>query len=149
SPKNKHLAEKLAPLLIWARMSRPLSLAPTSWMQADNDNYAEPDSKPASNRERRIRPGSSYEELCSYVAKAGPLTVRKFGAKLGSGGSWELVPADPAYPNRAGKLHIANGETEAAGNHVEAGTILHQPDAFRELLGPEPDKDDVDMTWAW
>lgn len=141
-PRLGHMAETLAPLLQWARMSRPIVLATTNWMQADNDSYSdgeEPAPKPASNRERRIRPGSSYEELRSYIAKAGPLTVRKFGARLDVGGSWELVPADPAYPSRAGKLHIANGETEAAGERVEAGTILYQPDAFRELLGPEPD----------
>lgn len=151
SPKNSRLAEKLAPLLQWARMLKPLALDSTNWLQADNDNYFdgdEPAPKPASNRERRIRPGSSYQELRSYIAKAGPLTTMKH-PRLGGGGAWETIPADPAYPARAGKLHIANGKTETAGKRVEAGTVLYQPDSFRELLGPEPDKDDVDMTRAW
>ncbi|QDB99775.1 hypothetical protein [Mesorhizobium sp. 8] len=141
NPKHAKLATDLAPLLEWARMSRPTVMDSTSWLQADNDNHFDGEEaapKPVSNRERRIRPGSSYKELRSYIAKAGPLTVVR-RARLGDGGDWETVPTDPAYPARAGKLHLASGKTESAGERVEAGTVLYQAEKFGELLGPEPD----------
>lgn len=130
----------------------PLSLDATNWLQADNDSYFEGEAAsapPASNRERRIRPGSSDAELKSYIAKAGPCTVRKH-ARFGGGGAWEAEPIGVDV-RRAGKLRLASGETEVACTvmrndkpargrvRVEAGTILYQPERFGELLGPEPD----------
>jgi len=160
SPRNKHLAGSLDMLLSWGRMRDPLPLAGTNWMQPDNDNYSDddgPNPRPASNRERRIRPGSSGAELQSFINKAGPCTVRKH-AKLGGGGAWEVMPKDitiQLVPDktdkagkvtkshraivRAGRLRIANGETSQGDFRVEEGTILHQPDRFGEMLGPEPD----------
>lgn len=159
TPKLGHLADQLAPLLKWAGARMPLSLDGTNWLQADNDTYSDGDDaplKPASNRERRMRPGSSDAELKSYIAKAGPVSVWKH-ARDGGGGGWELVPTDADFGTvtyqryqdvkpkthrtiiRAGKLRLGSGGTESGGVVVEGGTILHQPDKFGELLGPEPD----------
>ncbi|MFB9795057.1 hypothetical protein [Shinella granuli] len=168
-PKNAHLADSLNMLLTWARMRKPLSLSGTNWMRHDNDNYVEGEDRPASNLQRRIRPGSSDAELKSYIKKAGP-TVEWRHARIGGGGDIECRPTDitlQTVPDktdragkvkkshativRAGKLRIANGKTKIrvesieAGKtnismeHVEEGTILHQPDKFGELMGPEPD----------
>jgi hypothetical protein len=156
-PKNGHLASDLGMLLTWARMRKPLDLDGTNWMQADNDNYAEGEERPASNLQRRIRPGSTDAELRSFIEKAGPLGVRKH-ARLGGGGAWEVEPTDvtmQVVPDktdkdgtlrkshrtvvRAGKLRIANGQTKIGADRIEEGTVLHQPDKFGEMLGPEPD----------
>jgi len=143
NPKNGHLSAQLASLMQWARIRKPLSLNGTNWMQADNDNYEGEVTapKPASNLERRIRPGSTDAELKSFIRKAGPCSEWKH-AKFGGGGEWELMPTDPAWPTRAGKLCIANGNQEERGHRLPRGAILYQPDDFRELLGPEPDKDE-------
>lgn len=159
SPRNGHLADSLALLLTWARMRAPLSLNGTNWFQADNDNYdgEEQSARPASNLERRMRPGSSDAELLSFIRKAGP-TAEWRHAKLGGCSAIELRPIDVDYQKvadktdkagrvkkshnvivRAGKLRIGNGKTVADGARVEEGTILHQEDRFGELLGPEPD----------
>ncbi|WP_439628229.1 hypothetical protein [Shinella sp.] len=162
-PKNRHLAESLAMLLTWVRIRHPLSLDCSNWMQADNDNYAEGEERPASNLQRRIRPGSTDAELRSFIKKAGP-TVEARHARVGGGGAIECRPTDitlQTVPDktdkdgkvtkshativRAGKLRIANGQTkehDPARNRavdVAAGTILFQPDKFGELMGPEPD----------
>lgn len=161
-PKNGHLASDLGMLLTWARMRKPLDLDGTNWMRHDNDNYAEGEDRPASNLQRRMRPGSSDAELKSYIEKAGPLGVRKH-ARLGGGGAWEVEPTDvtmQTVPDDAGKLHrtvvragklrIANGNTKIQTKSIEAGktkikmvraeagTILWQDDKFGEMLGPEP-----------
>ncbi len=155
-PKNGHLASDLGMLLTWARMRKPLDLDGTNWMRHDNDNYAEGEDRPASNLQRRIRPGSTDAELRSFIEKAGPLGVRKH-ARLGGGGAWEVEPTDvtrQVVPDktdkdgtlrrshrtvvRAGKLRIANGQTKIGADRIEEGTVLHQPDKFGEMLGPEP-----------
>lgn len=151
-PKNGHLASDLGMLLTWARMRKPLDLDGTNWMRHDNDNYAEGEDRPASNLQRRMRPGSSDAELKSYIEKAGPLGVRKH-ARLGGGGAWEVEPTDvtmQTVPDDAGKLRIANGNTKIQTKSIEAGktkikmvraeagTILWQDDKFGEMLGPEP-----------
>ncbi|MEY9097372.1 hypothetical protein ABIA24_000281 [Sinorhizobium fredii] len=160
SPRNAHLADSLALLLAWARMRQPHSLDGTNWLQADNDNYfdgEEPTPRPASNRERRMRPGSTDAELLSFIKKAGPTTEWRH-AKLGSVGAVEMRPTDVDYQDvtdksnkagrvkkshsvvvRAGRLRIGNGKTMQDGARVEEGTILHQEDRFGELLGSEPD----------
>ncbi|CAN7705589.1 hypothetical protein [Mesorhizobium sp. LjNodule214] len=159
SPKHRKLSTRLAPLLKWVGGRVGLSLDATNWLQADNDSYfdgEEATPPPASNRERRMRPGSSDAELLSFIQKAGPSTVWKH-AKLDGGGAWELMATDADWTTvvdkrdrhgkvvkshqtiaRAGKLRIANGKTEAEGVRVEEGTILYQPDKFGELLGAEP-----------
>ncbi|MCY0149860.1 hypothetical protein OEG84_19685 [Hoeflea sp. G2-23] len=157
SPRLAHLAPRLQPTLAWRRMSTPISFCGTNWHQPDNDNYKEGEEQPASNRERRIRPGSTYAELRSLINKAGP-TIEWRHAKLGGGGSLEQRPVDLTWQTvpdktnrlgvptkshqtvvRAGKLRIANGKTEYRGTRVDEGTILYQPDKFGEMLGPEPD----------
>lgn len=166
SPKNAHLAERLDLLLAWARMRQPLSLDATNWLHADNDNYdeEEPVARPAFNRERRIRPGSSDAELLSFTRKAGPAKEWRH-AKLGGSGDIEMRPIDITLQRvpdktdkagrvtkshsvivRAGKLRIANGKTYLGADRVEEGTILHQPDRFGELLGPEADHDELERS---
>lgn len=165
SPKHRKLAARLAPLLKWAGARVALSLDATSWFQADNDSYFDGETAtqpPASNRERRIRPGSSDAELKSFILKAGPCSAWKH-AKLDGGGAVELKPIDADWITvvdkrdkhgkvvkqhqtivRAGKLRIANGKTETEGERVEEGTILYQPDKFGELLGAEPDPAEIE-----
>jgi hypothetical protein len=126
----------------------PLSLDATNWLQADNDSYFEGEAAsapPASNREHRIRPGSSDTELKSYIAKAGPCTVRKH-ARFSGGGVWELTTIGVDV-RRAGKLRLASGETEVACTvirndkpargrvRVEAGAILYQPESSASFSG--------------
>jgi hypothetical protein len=127
-PKLGHLADRLAPLLKWARARKPLPLAATNWLEADNDSYfdgEEPAPKPASNRERRIRPGSTDAELKSFIK---------------------------AYKD--GKLRLSNGEQRESCYVMKndkavlssvlmpTGAILYQPDKFGELLGSEPNPDE-------
>jgi hypothetical protein len=153
SPKNAHLADRLAMLLVWARMRVPFALNATNWMQADNDNYfegEEPAPQPAANLERRMRPGASDAELLSFIKKAGPTTERRH-AKLGGGGDIDIRAVDVDYQRltgetgrcsdiiiRAGILRIANGETVLGGSRIEKGSILYQAERFGEMLGPEP-----------
>ncbi|HEV7246781.1 MAG TPA: hypothetical protein VGN93_07295 [Shinella sp.] len=163
-PKNGHMADSLNMLLTWARMRKPLFLSGTNWLQADNDNYAEGEERPASNLQRRIRPGSNDAELKSYITKAGPLGLRKH-ARLGGGGVWELEPTDitlQTVPDktdragtvrrshrtvvRAGKLRIANGQTKNGADRIEEGTILFQPDKFGEMLGPGRDPLEIERS---
>lgn len=155
-PKHGHLAERLAPLLDWKRARVSMSFDATNWLVADNDSYfdgEEPAPKLASNRERRIRPGSSIAEIKSFIKKAGPCREWTH-AKLGGGGARELIPTDPEYPARAGRLRFSIGKDKetchtmrdgkvALGSvRTPAGAILYQPDKFGELLGPEPDPKD-------
>jgi len=162
SPKNKHLATRLKPMLAWRKISTPITPPGTNWMQPDNDNYKEGEERPATNHERRIRPGDTDRELISFINKAGPVTVRKH-AKLNGGGELEAMPTDLTWQTvtdktnrrgevtkshnaivRAGKLRLANGKTTALCSvkrtdiRIEEGTILYQPDKFGETLGPKP-----------
>lgn len=55
SPKHKHLAEAMKPLLAWRNMSTPIRGGGTNWMQPDNDSYEDAEARPAIYPERRLR----------------------------------------------------------------------------------------------
>lgn len=170
SPKNKHLAEAMRPLLAWRVMSKPISIGGTNWMQPDNDNYDDPGARPAIYPERRLRLTDKPDALKRYAAKAGP-TVEWRHAKFEGVGEVENRPTDITVQVvvdkrdesgrvtkshrtivRAGKLRIANGQTtsfcsiKGADVHVDEGTILYLDDRFGELLGPEPKPIDAERS---
>lgn len=167
SPKNKHLANAMKPLLAWREMSKPISIGGTNWMQADNDNYEDPGARPAIYPERRLRLTDKPDALRRYAAKTGP-TVEWRHAKFEGVGEVENRPTDITLQTvvdkrdesgrvikshrtivRAGKLRIANGQTMRDNVRIEEGTILFQEDRFGELLGPEPKPVDAERSQSY
>ncbi|MBV2183845.1 MAG: hypothetical protein KUL88_04785 [Rhizobium sp.] len=173
SPKHKHMAESMKPLLAYRNMSSPIRFGGTNWMQPDNDNYEDAEARPAIYPERRLRLTDKPDALKRYAAKAGP-TVEWRHAKLNGVGEVENRPTDVTLQLvvdkrdasgsvtkshrtivRAGKLRIANGQTTAfcpiKGDdlHVDEGTILYLDDRFGELLGPDPKPIDAERSQSY
>ncbi|PWK65856.1 hypothetical protein [Aminobacter sp. AP02] len=130
SPKHGQMAEQLSPLLRWAKASRPLLLDGTNWLQPDNDGYfdgEEPAPKPATNWERRMRPGSSDAELKAFIGKA-----RAGKLKPSNGSQHE-------------SCHVRKGGKTVKGSvRMPLGAILYQEDRFAELKGEEPDYKEIE-----
>lgn len=155
SPRHADLADRLRPLLYWARFRRRPSLLTTNWLQADNDEYAE-SGEPGRNVDRSHNYGPSPDAL---VKMAGKVQTPFRHARLGGGGATEHLPL---YSERLGKLHFsvkgysgtASPTRQQVYIHGSKRIVVDVPVPFGslrfhderpgELLGSEPDPAEVD-----